>query len=129
MNQMVTAESISPATGAYSQAVFVSTPANFLYISGQVAIAKDSTVPRDFVEQCELVWHNIIMILTAAGMSLKDVVKMQGYITNSLYRDTYREVRARMLGAARPASTLIVVPALGQPEWLVEIDAIAAQCP
>ena len=127
MNKIITVDSISPPTGAYSQAVFVSAPANLLYIAGQVPIAKDLTVPRDFVEQCELVWHNIGMILTTAEMSLNDVVKMQGYITNSLYRDKYREVRERMLGTARPASTLIVVPALGQPEWLVEIDAIAPQ--
>jgi len=127
MNKIVTAPSISPPTGAYSQAIFVPAPANLLYIAGQVPITNDSTVPRDFVEQCELVWHNISMILAAAGMSLNDVVKMQGYITNSVYRDKYRQVRERMLGAARPASTLIVVPALGQPEWLVEIDAVAAQ--
>ena len=127
MNKIITAESISPPTGAYSQAILVSAPVNLLYIAGQVPIAKDLTVPHDFVEQCELVWHNINIILSAAGMSMNDVVKMQGYITNSMYRDKYREVRERMLGAARPASTLIVVPALGQPEWLVEIDAVAAQ--
>jgi 2-iminobutanoate/2-iminopropanoate deaminase len=130
MNRIITTNTISgPTAPAYSQAVFVPAGADLLYVAGQVAIAKDLSVPRDFVEQCELVWINIKEILAAGGMSLRDVVKMQGFITNSVYRDRYREVRARMLGDAKPASTLIVVPALGQPEWLVEIEAVAARSP
>ena len=130
MNRIVTTNSISgPTHSAYSQAVFVPVGADTLYVAGQVAIAKDLSVPHDFVEQCELVWLNINEILAAGGMSLRDVVKIQGFITNSVYRDRYRDVRARMLGDAKPASTLIVVPALGQPEWLVEIEAVAARHP
>jgi 2-iminobutanoate/2-iminopropanoate deaminase len=130
MNRIISTDTISgPTASAYSQAVFVPAGADLLYVAGQVPIAKDLSVPRDFVEQCELVWLNIKEILTAGGMSLRDVVKMQGFITNSVYRDRYRDVRARMLGDAKPASTLIVVPALGQPEWLVEIEAVAARSP
>jgi enamine deaminase RidA (YjgF/YER057c/UK114 family) len=128
MNKIVTAKNISgPTSTAYSQAIIVPAGTDMLFIAGQVAIAKDLSVPRDFVEQCELVWFNIKEILTSAGMSLDDIVQITCYITNSQYRDRFREVRARMLENAKPTSTLIVVPALGQPEWLVEITAVAAR--
>jgi enamine deaminase RidA (YjgF/YER057c/UK114 family) len=38
-----------------------------------------------------------------------------------------REVRARVLGDHRPASTLVVVQALARPEFLIEIEAVAAR--
>ncbi|HVT26578.1 MAG TPA: Rid family hydrolase [Lacipirellulaceae bacterium] len=128
MNKVVSTQNISgPTSTAYSQAIMVPARADTLYVAGQVAIAKDLSVPRDFVEQCELVWFNIKEILAAAGMSLDDIVQITCYITNSQYRDRFREVRARVLKNAKPTSTLIVVPALGQPEWLVEITAVAAR--
>ena len=34
---------------------------------------------------------------------------------------------ARILGSVEPASTLVVVPALASPDWLVEIEAVAAK--
>lgn len=127
MNRIVMPDTISAPTGTYSHAVLVPPGTQILYVAGQVPIAKDGSVPHDFVAQAELVWHNISEILAAAGMTLRDVVKMQGFITNSQYRDRYRDVRNRMLGDARPASTLLVVAALGQPEWLIEIEAVAAR--
>ena len=39
----------------------------------------------------------------------------------------YRAVRERILGDHRPASTMIVISALGRPEWKVEIEAVAAR--
>lgn len=60
-------------------------------------------------------------------MSLKDVVKMTGYIVRPTDRDAYRDARNKNLGTARPASTLLVVARLGRPEWLIEIDCVAAQ--
>jgi 2-iminobutanoate/2-iminopropanoate deaminase len=39
----------------------------------------------------------------------------------------YAQIRARVLGDARPASMLLVVPALVRPEFLLEIDAVAAK--
>jgi enamine deaminase RidA (YjgF/YER057c/UK114 family) len=117
---------ISPPTGTYSHGVLVPPGTQLFFVAGQVPIAVDGSVPRDFTEQTELVWHNIRTILASADMTLENVVKMQGFITNAVYRDRYRAVRDRMLGPARPASTLVVVVALGQPEWCVEIEAVAA---
>ena len=36
-------------------------------------------------------------------------------------------VRKEVLGEAKPASTAIIVPALAMPNWLVEIEVIAAR--
>ena len=48
------------------------------------------------------------------------------FLTRSEDIGLYREVRDRMLAGATPASTLLVVAALADPGWLVEIEAVAA---
>ena len=60
------------------------------------------------------------------GMTMQDVVKVQGFITRTEDLAEYRKIRNEAVGDARPAHTLLVVAALGQPEWLVELEAIAA---
>ena len=52
-------------------------------------------------------------------------MKVNHYLTKHENLPGYLEVRSRMLGAARPASTLVVVQGLVKPEWLVEVEAIA----
>jgi 2-iminobutanoate/2-iminopropanoate deaminase len=60
-------------------------------------------------------------------MSSDNLVKVTHYLTRPSDLPTYREIRASMGGEARPASVLVFVPALADPSWLFEIEAIAAQ--
>lgn len=126
MHRIYNPQDIAPTTGTYSHAVEVSPNSRLLYLCGEVPIRPDTTVPTDFDEQADVVWHNLKRVLAAANMDINDVVKMTGYIVDPAHRDAYREARNRHLGTARPASTLLVVARLGRPEWLVEIDAVAA---
>ena len=74
----------------------------------------------------ETAWRNLLAILESAGMGPGDLVKVNAYLTRAEDTGLYREVRGRMLAGAEPASTLIVISALADPDWLVEIEAVAA---
>ncbi len=63
--------------------------------------------------------------MTAAGSDLSHVVKTTTYLTDVRFREpVYREV-GKWLKGVFPISTGLTVVALGQPEWLMEIDVIA----
>ncbi len=74
----------------------------------------------------ETAWRNVLGLLASAGMGPADLVKVNAYLRRAEDTGLYREVRERMLGGAEPASTLIVISALAHPDWLVEIEAVAA---
>lgn len=63
--------------------------------------------------------------LAALGASPADVVRTRMYITDAAYADAVGRAHGAMFGDIRPASTMLVVPALIRPEWMVEIEADA----
>jgi enamine deaminase RidA (YjgF/YER057c/UK114 family) len=56
-----------------------------------------------------------------------DLVKVTHYLLNADDIPAYVKVRSRYLGDARPASMLLIVPGLVRPEFLLEVEAIAAK--
>jgi enamine deaminase RidA (YjgF/YER057c/UK114 family) len=66
-------------------------------------------------------------MLEKAGMTIGDVVKITQYLVRADDIPAYAKVRAKVLGAARPASTLLVVPALVRPDFLLEVEVQAAK--
>lgn len=127
MNRIHNPASITPPYGHYSHAIEVPPNARWLLISGQVGGAPDGSVPAGFSAQAENCWRNILAILAEAGMGIGDLVKITVFLTREADIAAYREVRDRIIGDVRPASTLAVVSRLAQPMWLVEIEAIAAR--
>jgi len=127
MNKPVVAPSIVPPTSYYSHAIEVAAGARMLFISGQIPVAPDGSCPPDFASQATQCWRNLACVLASAGMQLTDVVKVQAFVTSEANLAAYREIRNRMVESARPAHTLLVVAALGRPEWLVELEAVAAK--
>ncbi len=120
------AKSAQPS-GPYSLGIEIPAGQRLLYVSGQVPVAADGSTPQGIKAQAEQVWRNILAVLESAGMGVENLVKVNHYLTKPENIPGYLEVRARMLGAARPASTLVVVQGLVKPEWLVEVEAIAAK--
>lgn len=115
----------APSTvGNYSQAVAVSGGSRTLYLSGQIPVGVDGTVPSDFGSQARLAWANIVHQLEAAGMTLDNVVKHTTYLSSRAYRDELRAVRLEVLGALKPALTVVIVE-IFDPAWLLEVEAIA----
>ena len=66
-------------------------------------------------------------MLESADMGVNDLVKVTHYLLRASDIPAYVKVRSRFLGEARPASMLLVVPELVQPEFLLEIEACAAK--
>jgi 2-iminobutanoate/2-iminopropanoate deaminase len=118
---------LSKPTG-YTHIVEVNGPGKTVYISGQVALDKDGNVvgAGNMKAQAEQVFKNLQSALEAAGAKFSDVVKMNTYITDMEQAPAVREVRARYFGDTTPASTLVQVVRLARPEFLLEIEVIAA---
>jgi enamine deaminase RidA (YjgF/YER057c/UK114 family) len=111
----------------YAHGVEVAGPVRFLFGAGQTGVAQDGRVGEGIEEQARLVWRNIGEILAAAGMGITDIVQLNMLLTDRDDAAGARAVRDEALGDHRPASTLMFVAGLARPEWLIEIDFIAAK--
>lgn len=111
---------------SYSHAVRLG---DLIFLAGEVARDKDGKLvgKGDVKAQTEQVFKNLKAVLEAAGSSLSKVAKVTVFTTKLEYRPIIHEVRARAFKEAGhlPASTLAVVTSLADPDWLVEIEAIA----
>jgi enamine deaminase RidA (YjgF/YER057c/UK114 family) len=99
------------------------------YIAGQVAFDSTGQVvgAGDFRAQADQVFANLRRALTSVGASFSDVLKTTTFITDVGQVAALREVRAHYLDPSRaPANTLVPVPALARPEFLIEIEAVVA---
>ncbi|HVA34724.1 MAG TPA: RidA family protein [Stellaceae bacterium] len=117
----------APPNGPYSLGVEIPAGQRLLFIAGQIPLAKDGSTPQGVTAQAELVWRNIIAVLESAGMGVENLIKINQYLTKAENIPGYGAVRSKVLGAARPASTMVVVQSLVKPEWLVEVEANAAR--
>src|SRR3954470_16788064 len=117
------ADAPAPA-GQYTQAVEVTGATRTLYFSGQVGVATDGSIPEDAEAQCALAWRNLQAQLRAADMGIENLVKITTIVRNASDVASVRAGRAAVLGAHRPASTLII-GGVSNPAWKVEVEGIA----
>ena len=113
--------------GTYSDAIEVTQNARWLFTSGTPGLSADGDLPDDITGQAEIAWQHIIAMLAAADMTVADLVKVTHYLLRTADIPAYVKVRAKFLGDARPASMLMVIPELVRPEFLLEVEAIAAK--
>jgi enamine deaminase RidA (YjgF/YER057c/UK114 family) len=101
---------------------------SLVFIAGQVSQDADGHVvgAGDFQTQAAQVFDNLSLALACVGASLRQLVKITIYITDPRFRDSLREINRRYLPSDQPTSTLLVVAGLARPEYLIEIDAVAA---
>ena len=125
IEQVNAADAYSLNSG-YSQAVAVSEHKRTVYVSGQIPLRKDGTVPDTFAEQAEQVWANIEAQLKAAGMGLHNIVRHTTYLSDRTYRAENSEVRRKVLQEHQPALTVIIAGIFDE-AWLLEIEAVAAE--
>jgi enamine deaminase RidA (YjgF/YER057c/UK114 family) len=113
----------------YSQAVKVSGAETILYLSGQVAYDDNGSVahPGDFKAQARAALQAVKAQVEAGGGTMANIVKVNTYLTDIRHRADYGPIREEFFGKNKkmPASTLVAVTALAQPEFLIEIEAIA----
>lgn len=118
-----------PETGApaaYAQGVRVAGAQTVLFISGQVGMEPDGTIPNHIEAQLELCWKRIFAVLADASLFRENIVKTTVYLTHADYIGPHRKVRDRMLEQHVAASTMVVVGGLASPDLKCEIEAIAA---
>ena len=114
------------AKGSYSPGWEVSN-GRLIYVAGQIPWDADGqTVHKgDIAGQTRQVFANIGAVLAEAGASLDDVVKITIFSADIGNRNEINRVRSETFTEPYPASTQVAVAALVDPDWLVEIEAVA----
>lgn len=118
-------EGVSDPYGTYVHGIEPPLNARMVFLSGQIPVAPDGTVPEGMEAQATVCWQNIEGILEAAGLGIQNLVRTTQYLVDASQYPAANAVRAKFLGDHRTASVAITVPALIEPNWLIEIDAIA----
>jgi 2-iminobutanoate/2-iminopropanoate deaminase len=121
----------NPAEGIYStggdwvHALEVRGAKRMLFVSGTMGLRPDFTAPPTLEEQLECVWDNLRTILASAGMTVDNIVRLTSYLRDPSYAEANAQARIKALGDRRIPTTAIVVQTL-QPDWMVELEIIAA---
>ena len=126
MLRFLSPKSIRPPFARYSHAVEVPAGKRLILCSGQLGVGPDDSIPEDAGAQAELCFSNIAAVLAEAGLELKDIVRINAFVTDRAHMKPYMAVRDRLVADPPPASTLIIVSGFSRPEFKVEIEVIAA---
>ncbi|KRE62050.1 RidA family protein [Nostocoides sp. Soil756] len=94
-------------------------------ISGTAPIGADGRVSKDPGEQARRCWEIALGALAELGGRPDDVIRTRHYLTDLDAVDAVSAVHGEVFGDIRPASTMLVVAALLDPRWLVEIEVDA----
>jgi enamine deaminase RidA (YjgF/YER057c/UK114 family) len=115
----------------YSQIVDVSA-SRMIFIAGQTALDRDGNLvgKNDFAAQATQVFDNLAIALQASDCTAANLVKLTVFLTDMNNLADYREARNRFFTSitppAAPAVTLVEVAKLYGPDFMIEIEAIAA---
>ena len=111
---------------AFSQAVAAVGPGKLVIVGGQNAVdASGKVVGEDLYAQSKQALSNVVAALKAAGCNRQDVVRLGIYMKADLdVRDGY-EAAQEVWGPNPTAITVLQVPAFANPDFLVEIEAMA----
>lgn len=114
------------STIGFSRAVRV---ADRVLVSGTGPVWPDGSCPDDAGAQARRCFEIIGAALQEAGASLEGVVRTRMYLTSGGDADAVSAVHGALFGRVRPAATMVVVAALLDPRWKVEIEAEAVIAP
>jgi len=119
---------LHPPFARYAHGVEVR-PRRLVATSGQLGVRPDGSVPAGAEAQAAQCLANIEVILAEAGMGRAQVVRLNAYVTYRAHMAGYMAARDAWLAGLTtlPASTLMIVSGFTRPEFLVEVEAIAAE--
>ncbi|HUG49906.1 MAG TPA: RidA family protein [Terrimesophilobacter sp.] len=114
-------------SGSLYSHVVVAKPGDIVFVSGQLSrnAAGDVVGGGDMAAQIEQVVTNLQLALAAAGATLDDVAKTTTYTTDIDLYFQHVGTRMKFFTKGLPTSTTIQVARLSNPQFLVEIDAVA----
>jgi 2-iminobutanoate/2-iminopropanoate deaminase len=98
-----------------------------LFVSGQAGIDEHGRTvgAGEFETQARRAFRNLATVLEQGGSGLADVVKVTIMVTDMSYLDQIVRLREEYFREPYPADTLVQVAGLAQPDWMIEVDAIA----
>ncbi|HWK97411.1 MAG TPA: RidA family protein [Pseudolabrys sp.] len=112
--------------GSYTHAVEIGGEMRLLTVSGQVGLRPDGSLAEDIEGQLRQTWANIAAILSAANMTLRDIVKITTIVVRTEDLKVHGRIRAEVLGEHRAAATGFCVTQLATSDMLCEIEVMAA---
>lgn len=101
---------------------------DLVFASGQGPIGEDgATVGKgDFEAQARQALANLALVLKNAGSGLDGVVKATVFVTDiARDQDAFARIRAEHFAPHTFAESFVEVSSLADPDWLIEIEAIA----
>lgn len=107
----------------YSRAVLMG---NHLEISGTVATDETGTVGKgDFYLQTRFIIEKIEKVLKQAGFELSDVIRTRIFVTDISHWEEIGKAHGEFFKDIKPATSMVEVSALIDPDYLVEIEVTA----
>ncbi|HVY95646.1 MAG TPA: RidA family protein [Solirubrobacterales bacterium] len=100
---------------------------DLVLVSGQVALDSDGNLvgEGDAAAQAAQALANVEAALAAAGATREDLVKLSCFLVDAADYPAYAAAKSARFGSVAPASTCVVVSALLDPRFLLEVEAVA----
>lgn len=119
MRQNISGSSPFEPIIGFSRAVRVG---NVVHVSGTGPVGAED---GDAAAQTRRVFEIIVTALRNAGATFEDVVRTRMFLTHAEDWEAVGKVHGEIFEAIRPAATMVVVAALLNPHWRIEIEADA----
>jgi len=116
---------VYPTTEDYVHAMEVRGAQRLLFVAGTMGLDPSGAPGATLSEQLDLIWSNIRAILTDAGMTVDNIVRLTSYLRDASYADANAAARVAALRGRTVPTTALVAQTLVE-RWLVEIEVIAA---
>ena len=116
---------VYPTTEDYVHAMEVRGAQRLLFVAGTMGLDPSGAPGATLSEQLDLIWSNIRAILTDAGMTVDNIVRLTSYLRDASYADANAAARVAVLRGRTVPTTALVAQTLDE-RWLVEIEVIAA---
>jgi len=132
MPKAVTPKKFGAPLGMYSHGM-VASGGEIVVVAGQVGIGQGGEVAGgDVVAQTKQALDNVRAVVEAAGCSMRDIVRLQTFLTHAADIPGFMKARAEVFpgyfpDGVYPPNTLLIISSLVKPELLVEIEAMAVK--
>ena len=120
--RLITGHSPYEAVSGFSRAVVAG---GEVHVAGTAPIPAEGEPPESAYEQARLCLEIVGGALERAGAGLADVVRTRIYLTDAADWEEVARAHGEVFAEIRPASTAVVVKALLDERWRVEIEADA----
>jgi enamine deaminase RidA (YjgF/YER057c/UK114 family) len=126
--QQIVSQRLRPPSGHFSHATMIEARGRLVFISGMTARRADGSIAGigDIEVQTRQVCENLKAAIEAAGGTLDDICRVDVYVRDIGQFEAIHKVRREYFRSPAPASTMVEVTRLAAPDYLIEINAIAA---